>query len=357
MANRKLPPAAPFLTRPASPDDIVATGLQNLWYLVARSTAVRDRPVMLTRLDRNLVLWRDERGTLNVLEDYCPHRGAPLSMGHVTGGNVVCPYHGIMLDGRGVVTAVPPTPGCPLVGQKSVRAYPWREIGGAIWVYFGADEGVAPPEPMLPEELRSAEWSSFLFTDEWACNWQLPVENRVDPIHGSYLHTGTFTMSLGRKDAKLIVTDRPQGFETHRDNQRGVNIDWHEVDFVPGNIVWVRTEITYPPAVGGGAYRINGFATPIDRDHTLVWFFRSRKVSGWQRDMWRFLYKQRWGARADEVIGQDRVLLERVSVDARRRERLIQTDIAIVRMRRLIREEAERQFQALDAANAGAGAR
>jgi phenylpropionate dioxygenase-like ring-hydroxylating dioxygenase large terminal subunit len=336
----------PAVPAPASVDDVLRTGLLDMWYLVARSKDVGDRPKALKRLSRNLVLWRDAAGAVHALEDYCPHRGAPLSLGTVVEGRVSCAYHGFEIDATGTIAAVPATADCPLVGRQSVRVYPVREIAGAIFVYFSDQPAVEPPEPALPEELTSPEWSSFLFTTEWRCNWQVALDNRVDPIHGSFLHTGTFTLGYGRKDAELQVEKTEHGFQTVRDNQRGVNIDWHEVDFRPGNMLLVRTEIPYPPSAGGGSFRINGHPTPIDERRTFVWFFRSRKISGWQRELWRFLYVNRLEARAFTVVEQDRVMLEAIPLEARRREALVQSDIAVGRLRRLVRAEAERQLAA-----------
>lgn len=325
-------------------EDYLKTGLLNMWYLVAASDDVRDRPVGLKRLDRQLVLWRGDDGVLNVIEDACPHRGAPLSLGRIVNGNVACAYHGVEMDGTGRVVAVPPTPDCPLVGRQAVKAYPCREIAGAIFVYFGDALHADPPEPNIPEELTSGEWTSFFYATEWNCNWQVALDNRTDPVHGSYLHAGTFTLGYGRKDAELKVEKTDGGFQTYRTNQRGVNIDWHEVEFSPGNILWVRTDIPYPPSLGG-FFRILGHPTPIDAERTYVWFFRSRKLSGWRSDMWRFLYKNRLAARSFTVLEQDRTMLERIPLAARKRENLLQVDIAVGRMRRLLREEAERQLR------------
>ena len=336
----------PFVAAPATVEEVLRTGLLDLWYLVARSDEIGDRPTALKRLSRNLVVWRDAAGLVHALEDYCPHRGAPLSLGTLVDGRLSCAYHGFEIDATGTIAAVPATADCPLVGRQSVRVYPVREIAGAIWVYFSEKHAVDPPEPALPEELTSPEWSSFLFTTEWRCNWQVALDNRVDPIHGSFLHSGTFTLGYGRKDAELQVEPTAHGFQTVRDNQRGVNIDWHEVDFRPGNMLMVRTEIPYPQSAGGGSFRINGHPTPIDENTTFVWFFRSRKISGWQRDLWRFLYVNRLEARAFTVVEQDRRVLEAIPLEARRREQLAQSDIAVGRMRRLVREEAERQVAA-----------
>jgi phenylpropionate dioxygenase-like ring-hydroxylating dioxygenase large terminal subunit len=336
----------PHPQQPASPEELLEIGLPNLWYLVARSEDVTDRPVGLTRLERNLVLWRDSEARLQVIEDYCPHRGAPLSLGQIVGDNIVCPYHGVTVDGAGVVVAVPPSPDCPLVGGKFIRRYESREVGGAIWVYFAEDDAQPAPDPVFPDEVASPDWTSFLFTTVWRCNWQVALDNRLDPIHGSFLHEGTFTLGAGKKHAALHVQETPTGFETVRDNQRGVNIDWHEAEFHRDNIIWVRTEIPYPASIGGGSFRINGFPTPIDRNSTLVWFFRSRKISGWQRNMWRFLYRNRLEERNRHVVDQDRVVLEAIPLAARQRERLIQTDIAVSRMRRHLLGEAHRLFEA-----------
>jgi phenylpropionate dioxygenase-like ring-hydroxylating dioxygenase large terminal subunit len=111
---------------PVSADDIVRTGVLNHWYLVCRSSDVGQKPTRLTRLNRPIALWRDKDGKVHAIEDFCPHRGARLSMGHVVDMGLACRYHGVTVDGEGVIRAVPPVRDCPLVGQKAIAGYPVR---------------------------------------------------------------------------------------------------------------------------------------------------------------------------------------------------------------------------------------
>jgi hypothetical protein len=51
--------------------------------------------------DQPIVLWRDKQGVIRALEDRCPHRRAPLSLGCVREtGWIQCGYHGWTYDGE-----------------------------------------------------------------------------------------------------------------------------------------------------------------------------------------------------------------------------------------------------------------
>src|SRR5947209_1288423 len=102
---------------PSSVEAMLETGLLDNWYLVCRDTEVGSKPLGLRRLNRDIVVWRDKRGVVNAVEDFCPHRGAKLSLGHVCDGDIACEYHGVQVDGHGVVTATPPTPDSPMIGK------------------------------------------------------------------------------------------------------------------------------------------------------------------------------------------------------------------------------------------------
>lgn len=331
--------------RDALEEAVANEGFRGRWYALTAVRNVGAEPLRVERLGEPIVLWRDAAGALHAQEDRCPHRGARLSQGFVHDDTIVCPYHGVRIDSDGVIAAVPALPGCPIEGRRAVRTYAVRAHGAVIFAYFPSP---AQPEPVPfapPEELAHPEWSHFVAEATWGCNWRYAVENVLDPMHGPYLHGTSHTMRYGSKEDVMDVRETPAGFRISRRLQQNVAFDWTE--FGDTGIMWMKLDIPYPPKVGpGGPFRVVGFATPIDERSTQVFFLRLRHVSGWQRDLWRFLYKDRLEQRHWDVLEQDRRVLEGMPDDARERETLYQHDVGVTRLRRRMKLLAREQLDA-----------
>src|SRR5438445_11282094 len=169
----------------------------------------------------------------------------------------------------------------------------------------------------------------------------------MDPMHGTFLQKESHTMSFGDTTASFQVRETPTGFVVEKEGQRNVNFDWTE--FVDAGAHWLRLEIPYPPTGGpGGNFHIVGVYTPIDEKRAAVFHWRCRKVEGWQRDTWRFLYKNRLEERHWKVLEQDRAILEAMEPDANQHEMLYQHDMGIVRLRRHLRNLAKAQIAAAE---------
>ncbi len=324
---------------------LLANGLRNLWWAICPSDFVSETPVSLRRLGFKLALWRDRNGTPYILEDHCPHRGAPLSRGINLGNTVACGYHGVQVRHDGVVTSVPGSPGCRLEGMKAVRSFPVAERNGVIFAYVAENPEAEVPDFTLPAELADAEFSQFLCYTEWGGDYRYVYDNVMDPMHGTYLHKQSHSMSFGDTTASFQVRDTQDGFIFEKKGQKGVNFDWTE--WGETGIHWMRLEIPYPKTGGpGGNFHIIGMYTPISPNMSAVFHWRCRKVEGWQRDAWRFLYKNRLEARHWAVLEQDRVMMEDMEPDANQREILYQHDMGIGRLRRRLRNLAEAQLAA-----------
>jgi phenylpropionate dioxygenase-like ring-hydroxylating dioxygenase large terminal subunit len=316
-------------------DAVLEIGLKDLWFPVCPSGFVKDSPVSLRRLGYKIALWRDQTGKVHALEDHCPHRGAPLSLGVNLGDRLACPYHGVEVRCDGTVTRVPGSPGCKLEGSRPARMFHAAESNGAIFLYNAANPALDEAPPLrLPEELTSPEWSSFLCYTEWGGDYRYVVDNVMDPMHGVFLHKQSHTMSEGESTAEFQIRDIPDGFIFEKKGQRGVNFDWTE--WMDLGIHVMRLEIPYPKTGGPGGNFNNRTAG--------VFHWRCRKVSSWQRDTWRFLYKNRLEERHWNVLEQDRVAVENMEPDANKREHLYAHDMGIVRLRRHLRNLAKAQL-------------
>lgn len=323
-------------------------GLRDLWYPVLPSWQVHGAPVGITRLGQRIVVWRDAAGAVHALEDRCPHRGARLSLGWNLGDRVACWYHGIEVDGSGTVQSVPAANKCALQGKTCVRSYPAKEIAGAIFLWFGlhADTPAQPLE--LPEELVHEDYSHFLCMAHWKVNYRYAIDNVMDPMHGAYLHASSHSMAEGDKQAVMRIRKTASGLMFEKEGQRDVNFDW--VELGDTGALWLRLSIPYRKSAGpGGSFGIVGFATPVDDHHCQVYFWRTRKVQGWLRDTWRFLYRNRLEGLHWDVLEQDRIVLESMADDARNHEFLYDHDMGLARVRRLLEKRARDQAQALAA--------
>ena len=324
---------------------ILNTGIRNLWHPVAPSWQVQNAPVGVTRLGDRIVLWRDGDGRVHALEDRCPHRGARLSLGWNLGDRIACWYHGVETDGSGTVRKVPASAHCPMEGKPCVRSYPVQEANGAVFLWFGLDPQAAPAPFVLPEELTSDEYSSFLCISNWKTNYRFAIDNVMDPMHGAYLHATSHSRAEGDKSAEMRVRKTPTGLVFEKTGQRGVNFDW--VELGETGSLWMRLAIPYQKRYGpGGPFGIVGFATPVDEKHTQVYFWRTRKVQGWQRNVWRFLYRNRLEGLHWAVLEQDQFVLESMPEDARSKEFLYEHDVGLARVRRMLEKRAAEQAQA-----------
>ncbi len=335
----------------------VALGPLNRWWPVVASWMVTDTPLGLTRLGEKIVLWRAKDGSVHCVEDRCPHRGARLSMGWNLGDRIACWYHGVEVGGDGVVKDVPAVGECPLVGEKCIKSYPVFEHMGGIFAWFGDELHEEAGEFDMPEEFVSDEWGAMLCTAHWNCNWTYAVDNVMDPMHGAYLHAVSHSMAEGDLEAKMQIDKTDTGFIFGKSDQRDVNFDW--IEWADTGAFWLRVSpLPYRQAAGpGGNFGIIGFVTPIDEENCRVFFWRTRKVQGWQRDAWKFMYRHKLETLHWDVLEQDRVVLSGMEPDARDHEFLYQHDTGLARTRRELAKEAEKQLNAVAAAeNAHAAA-
>ncbi|MBC8475743.1 MAG: aromatic ring-hydroxylating dioxygenase subunit alpha [Gammaproteobacteria bacterium] len=162
--------------------------LRRYWQPVALSEElVGERPLTaVTLLGEQLVLFRDERGSLGLIDRHCPHRGADLCFGRLEDGGLRCPFHGWLFDTNGHCLEQPGEPQGSLYFKNiQQNGYPCIERNGIIFAFMGG--GQAPALPQI-DCFEAPEEYTFAFKGYLECNWLQALEVGIDPVHASFLH-------------------------------------------------------------------------------------------------------------------------------------------------------------------------
>ena len=159
------------------------------WIVVSAMRDLHDIPKAIKILGEDLVLFRDQAGTVGLIGAHCPHRGASLEYGDIECGGIRCPYHGWLFDVRGQCLEMPAEPRGSKFAQKVKHlSYPVREQGGLLFAYLGSNPDDPPPLPKYAALADCAGQRSLEATRIYDYNWFNFIENGADPAHFSILH-------------------------------------------------------------------------------------------------------------------------------------------------------------------------
>lgn len=165
--------------------------LRNAWYVAAWDHEIGTGLVPIKVLGEEVVLYRKTNGEVAALEDACPHRKLPLSMGRIKGDQVECGYHGLTFDGKGICTRVPGAEKIPHVAQ--VHSYPIVERYGLLWIWMGEADKADPALIFAVDHWGDPAWGinkgESMALD---CSYLLMTDNLLDPSHVAWVHPTSF---------------------------------------------------------------------------------------------------------------------------------------------------------------------
>jgi vanillate O-demethylase monooxygenase subunit len=266
---------------------------KNAWYVACTPDEIDDKPLGRTVCNEKIVFYRGVDNRVAALEDFCPHRGAQLSLGTVCEGNLVCGYHGLVMGCEGKTVSMP---GQRVQGFPRIRAYPVVEKYGFIWVWPGDAAQADPAKIHHLAWAESPDWAYGGGLYHIACDYRLMVDNLMDLTHETYVHTG----SIGQKeidqapvntkaDGEHVITSRfmdnvmaPPFWQANlRGNQLAddVPVDrWQVCHFYPPSHVMIEVGVAH---AGKGGYHADAkhkvssivvdFLTP--ETETSMWYF------------------------------------------------------------------------------------
>jgi phenylpropionate dioxygenase-like ring-hydroxylating dioxygenase large terminal subunit len=177
--------------------------LANHWYVVGEGADLGAAPLAVTLLGRDYVVWRTPDGTVAAAPDRCPHREAPLSLGHVADGCLVCPYHGWTFGDGGRCVAVPSAaPGVPVPPKAHLPAIAAQERYGLVWLCPGTP---SRPIPTVAYEDDPAYRRINSGVELWATSALRMTDNFLDISHFPYVHHGTFGIAANTQVPKFEI--------------------------------------------------------------------------------------------------------------------------------------------------------
>lgn len=207
----------PMITE-VSPGTPLGEFMRRYWHPIALSSEVATRPKKVRVLGEDLILFRNRKGVPGLLYPRCMHRGTTLYYGHVEERGIRCCYHGWLFDVEGHCLEQPCEPGLGTRREEARQPwYPVQERYGLVFAYLGP----ADHQPLLPRysNLEDIEpgmtvWpkaGAFGYFDEnvdaetTPCNWMQSYENTLDIFHAWILHA-TFTDTAQFAE---VVTNMP----------------------------------------------------------------------------------------------------------------------------------------------------
>jgi vanillate O-demethylase monooxygenase subunit len=181
--------------------------LLNTWYVACTPDELGTKPLGRTICHQRMVLYRGPTGEVAALEDWCPHRGAPLSLGRVVDGKLQCGYHGLEMGCDGKTVAMP---GQRVQSFPTVRVFPAVERHGFIWVWPGDAAQATPQTIPALHWAEHPDWAYGGGLYHIACDYRLMIDNLMDLTHETYVHAN----SIGQKEIdETPVRTRTEGNE------------------------------------------------------------------------------------------------------------------------------------------------
>jgi phenylpropionate dioxygenase-like ring-hydroxylating dioxygenase large terminal subunit len=232
-----------------------------------------------------LVVWRnaseagdnvgasDTSTDVHVWRDVCPHRGAQLSLGAVTGGVLACPYHGWRYDADGQCIHIPANPSIRPAKRACARTYRVEEKYGVVWTCFGKPS--SRPLGFFPEYDTPGARRINLAAQTVRSSAPRVVENFLDMAHFPFVHTGILgdASHAEVQDYEVIETDgglearqcrfwQPAGLP----GQEGADIEY--VYRVKRPLVASLSKVAQR---GEGALHLLLVASPVSETETRAW--------------------------------------------------------------------------------------
>jgi phthalate 4,5-dioxygenase len=359
--------------------------MRRYWHPIALSEQVAEpdgTPLRTKLLGERFVVFRDTEGKVGVLDEMCMHRGVSLALGRNEEGGLRCVYHGWKFAVDGTILETPNHADCRYRERMKAPAYPVVEQSGLIWTYIGPVE-LQPPFRNFEYDIVDPSYRHVTRQNVKA-NWLPLWEGGLDSSHVAILHTNFIRHSWKAERAGEEAEAASWDSLAPTYELESTYFGYHYCAFreIPGkdgvirNARLVPAMMPYmriiPGAVGvsAGAEHSVAFEVPLDDFETATYIVRYARDHAIDIPMrmeaaqynGKFFDKKTYDVTLDwsNRLGQDRSRMDRswTGIDGlgmedysmsmslgddwdRTKEHLVTSDLAVVRMRKMVLEAVE----------------
>jgi 3-ketosteroid 9alpha-monooxygenase subunit A len=165
------------------------------WHCLGLASDYTSKPVALNYFGTKLAAYRGEDGQVHILDGYCPHMGADLTLGCVEGNSLRCPFHSWRWGADGVCDEIPYAKRIP--PKAVIKSWPTLEENNLLFVWNDPEGNPPIEEQRIPriEACFDGEWSPWTIEMfEIHTNCRELLDNMADighfsPVHANHINT------------------------------------------------------------------------------------------------------------------------------------------------------------------------
>ncbi|HHF7344457.1 TPA: Rieske 2Fe-2S domain-containing protein [Legionella feeleii] len=189
--------------------------LKTQWLPIGPVKKISSRPQRFLLLGIPLVIFRVKEKIV-ALQDFCPHRGAPLSAGKLNGEVLQCAYHGWRFNTSGDCIDVPGLAKANCT-NKRVPAYPTQIHLGLVFVCLEKNEDTLPLYEI--PALQTERYHLHLLQLKLEGDVLNILENVLDATHTHFVHAGLLRHDDQRQPVTATLNVNKVSAEIRYDNE------------------------------------------------------------------------------------------------------------------------------------------
>ncbi len=179
------------------------------WYYAGTAKNFGAQPTLVALPGRDVVVYRDQAGTLHAVQSHCPHMRSPLAKARVRGDKLVCSLHNWAFDTRGVCSVIPGARPHEIPAFACLDSFSVAEHMGHLFIHTAPGLGRTLPffEGENPADFACARLRTITGGNQWFA----ATANAFDLAHFEYVHKRSLmiepVMRAPHAEARAIKLD------------------------------------------------------------------------------------------------------------------------------------------------------